>query len=407
MKNLLICLLVLLLSSCCTTKKPPQLDTFLTLGEPENAQDLLALQHPKFNATAASNNIPVGTSIGILDHTFGDSLANVILILDKIHPRYFRVHFINTVCVRNANCGSYEYGYKHTIQTFDKAIKNRERKILVPFRERVKLYKQLSLTRPTTGFIVSPALEHDLSKESYRILADEVLNTWPDVRLSNSVNLGNYAERYRGAWIERHGASTPSDTDIVSTDGTEVTDININAFKTRTRSAKIRAAWTRGHNCRDNSGNFIDPRQRQTCAGRGILEGVAHIFDNRGNAPAFAGNADCKSFRSPDIWKPLADDHGIGDTRANKPVVITSAFRPGGLNVITKDGKKVGQLGFYGTFSGGGFRWYSGTSGGDSASGYAYEKRSKAVSGSPYVWLQQGSRCRGPIVTGMRQGAYR
>lgn len=410
MKNFLLCLLVLLLSSCCTVKKQaPQLNTLLALGEPENAQDLLALQHPKFNATAAANNIPVRTSIGILDHTFGDSLGSVILVLDRINPKYFRIHFINTVCVRNGNCGSYEYGYRHNVKSFDQAIKNRSQKILVPFRERVKLYKQLSLTRPATGFIVSPALEHDLSKESYRILADEVLKIWPDVMLANSVNLGNYAERYKGAWIERHGKDNFGDAEIVSTDGDEVTDINIPQFKSNTRTKKLRAAWTRGYNCRSNSVVFVDPRARKNCADRGIIEEVAHIFDDRGTAPNFAATMLCtpRAFKAPDIWKPLADDHGTGDTRANKPVLISSAFSQRSVNVITKDGQKVGQLGFYGTFSGGGFRWYSGTSGGDSASGYTYEKRSRAVSGSPYVWLQQRRVCRGPIVTGMRQGATR
>ena len=46
--------------------------------------------------------------------------------------------------------------------------------------------------------MVSPALEHQLSTEAWRILANETRSVWPGVQLVNSPYLGVVGERYLG-----------------------------------------------------------------------------------------------------------------------------------------------------------------------------------------------------------------
>lgn len=376
-------------------------------GEPEYGQDYLALQHQRFDVRSASQVLAPGTPVGVLDKTFGEGADHLKFILDSVRPKFVRVHIFNTTCVRNQNCGRYEIVYGYTKKSLDEAIRRRDRRLLEAFRKRVAIYKALAGGASETRFIISPALEHDLSKEAWRILADNVLAVWPDVQLDNSPDGGIDVERYKGAWIERHGTSPQAGADIVSTDGAEVTDTNIRALKTRTKLSKIVFAWSRGFNCRSNSPTFVDPRARKDCSDRGVLDEVSHIFVERGTPPAYSGGAACQGFKSPSTWKPLAEDTGNGDSRANKPVLIIRGFKNATVLVQDSRGNKVGSLGYYSNYLNVGLRYYSGFRGGDNASGYNYETRARANTGSPYVWLRQGKTCFGPLSTGMRQGTYK
>jgi len=375
-------------------------------GAPVLGQDFLAAQSKRFNTQNAAAQLQPGASTGNLDWTFGQKVEKLEPLLQQ-SPKYHRTHLINGVCVRNGNCGRYELGWGYSKASFDKAIRQKNQKIIKHVRNRTAIYRGLASRFPGTQFLISPVLEHDLSREAYRVLADTVLEVWPNVQLVNSVNLGIQAERYKGAWVERHGNGVPADTDINSLDGVDATDIDVPKWMRTTNSARILFVWTRLFNCRTN-GAFLDPRERTNCPRAFHFEELSHITDDRGNPPG-AGNPGCNSvrpFAAPAIWKPLAENKANGDKRADLPVAITP-FNAGTLQVLARNGAVVGKLGYYGAFQNNLFRHYSNWGSGSGVNGYTFEKNAVAQSGSPWVWIKAGGKCMGPFVPGRRAGSFR
>jgi len=384
----------------------------LTYASPLIGQDYLGLSHPKFDAKEALKYLPSNPAIGVLDNTFGANDSNLRLLLNNAHPSFLRVHILNTTCVRNKNCGKYELLYGHTVNSLDKALRNKNKRLLDAYKGRVSSYKDLSNSCLPTSFLLSPALEHNLSKKAWRVLADATLEVWPEVQLVNSPEGRLTAERYKSAWIERHGKNPGKDADITSPDGEEATDFDSVKYKKLIESLprlKIALLWSRGFNCR-TQGNFLDPRKRTACPSPSTFELMSHLLDDRGAAPRFTGTQ-CNRivpFKPPMILKPLGEDHGNGDKRANLPVLIGD-FGKRTVRVLASNGRDAGTLGYYGSFSGSKSlkRYYSGYSGGSGSGGYAFEKKARELSGSPYVFIKGEKVCAGPILAGVRQGSFR
>ncbi len=411
MRILRLLFLVLCLASCVKKKQevPPEFLSVATTA-PLIGQDYYAIQSQYWNLNATVKYSREAKALGNLHNTFGTSLSPIRSLLSAIHPVLYRVHLINTVCVRNSNCGKYELGYGYSKASFDLAVKAKKPAIIRPFRAQVKIYCDLFQGFPETRLLISPALEHDLSKESWRVLADETLNVCPGVQLVNAPDGGVQIERYRDAWIERHGSTPGADSDIVSLDGADATQIDIDKFLKRARNLpriKVIELWTAGYNCR--VGTWQDPRVRKNCSSGKTIELMNHIYESLPAAPTFSGTQ-CKkmsAFKDPDIWKPLAESSVNYDPRSELPVLISKGFGKLAVNVLDRRGSKQGSLGYYGTYLDQGFRWYSGYSGGSKDSGYDFQSKAENSGGSGFIWLQQGTDCKGPLYTGRRQGRMR
>ncbi len=410
-KRLLYSITFALALTSCVTKAPLTRELVLKTSQPVFGRDFYAAQSKFWNVKASIKYpMPPPMAIGTLDNTFGTALQPISTILTAFKPAYYRVHIINTVCVRNHNCGKYEIGYGYSKASFDIAVSKKDPKIIKPFKARVQLYKELSAQFSGIQFIVSPALEHDLSKKSWRVLADAVYSVWPGVQLSNSPDGGVGVETYLGSWLERHGSTPQSDADIVSLDGADATQIDIDAFLKRVRSfphCKIVQLWTAGDNCRTN--DWQDPRVRTHCPSSKTFQLMSHIIDPQPAPVGFTGTQ-CKKitpFKAPDIWKPLSESHIKPDPRQELPVTIFKGFKNGNLDVLSSNGQRIGSLGYYGTYLDQGYRWYSGYSGGSRSSGYEFQQGAAVNSGSPYTWLRQGGTCKGPFLGGRRQGLMR
>lgn len=407
MKKLLAGLI--LLSGCArTVVTPPEVP--LTANVIAQGQDYYAIQSRYWNLPATIRYSAGNQAAGNLDTTFGTSLSPVSSLVSAVNPALYRVHIINTVCVRNNNCGPYEIGHGYTKASFNAAVRANKASIIRPFKERVKLYCDLFSHYPNTKLLISPALEHDLSTQAWRVLADSTLGVCGGVQLVNSPDGGVAVERYKGAWIERHGSSPQSDADVVSLDGADATQIDIGAFLARTLrlpNIKIIELWTAGYNCR--VGTWQDPRVRKNCSSSKTLELMNHLYEPMPVAPAFKGTQ-CRKilpFKAPSIWKPLAESQVKPDPRQELPVSITNRFAKGNLHVLANNGSEVGALGYYGNYLNQGLRYYSGFRGGGRTSGYAMQSSAENNSGSGYVWLQQGGTCQGPLYPGRRQGNMR
>lgn len=394
-------LLVFILSSCVGTK--PTLST----SSPIYGQDFLGIQNSNFKVKDAIFYNPHVKVAGHIANTFGTSLDKVERLIKSTSPLFYRVHIWNTTCNTNKVCYPYELTYGFTNDSLTRAVENRNERLLKRYKEEVVKYRELSKKYPSTTFLVSPAVEHHLSKKAWRVLSNETKSVWPEVTVVNSPGAGTRAEIIRGEYIEKHGNKDINAADIVSLDGTDATDIDINEFITKASGARLVLFWTRGYNCR-NQGPFEDPRKRKSCPSSSTFDLMAHIKDERGIPPVFSGTT-CKivtPFKAPQIYKPLAEDLGNGDTRSNKPVAITSLIG-NKISVLDFKGKIIGSLGYYGPYKGSLSRYYSSYRGGTGEGGYGFEKLAKNSSGSPYTFLQDKRTCTGPIITGKRAGLMR
>ena len=380
---------------------------------PKYGQDFLALQSEQFNVNNAIRYNKVGTSTGNLDFTFSDSLDNVIKILDDLQPVYHRIHFIDGSCIRNNNCGSYSYVHGMNMSRFETAVLTKNKKMFSKLGSRVKLYCGLKEQYPNTKFLFSPVLEHNLSKRAWRILAKFVLQKCSGVQLVNSPMARGAAEKYHGAWIERHGTKSINRVDIISTDGEGISDINIKKFIRDTKRAKIVYSWDRMYNCRTNSSMFVDPRDRIWCPKKSAFSLLSHIFDEREAAKKFTGT-NCKNIKplvAPWLIKPFAENKSFDpyasiDKRSDMPVIIVKD-KVSQIDVLSITGIKLGSFGYYDTYSPlNGHRYYSCWKTGSCLGGYAYEKKSLEY-GNSYSWLKVGQKCYGPVLMGIRNGSFR
>lgn len=375
-------------------------------AEPIIGQDFLATMQENFKVVEAVKYLQKGQAVGVLDWTFGNRLEKVKKLLEA-KPPYLRAHLINNCCIRNRNCGAYEIGYGYSLQSFEAAVLRREPKIIDFLKERTRVYRDLSGQYPATRFLLSPALEHNLGRPAFRVLADAVLEVFGNVQLvNNPVSSGG--ERYRDAWLEGHGQAFDPSVEITSLDGDDGFDIKISDWKARAKNTKIAFFWWKGLNCRTNSAVWEDPRARTHCPKPEDFEAGSHITDVKPKPPRFTG-VQCKRmqpFDAPSTNKPMAENKATGDSRADKPVVLVK-FNLIDIKVLSSKGQLVGILGAYGAYQNGLNRFYSGFKNGSRLTGYEFEKIAMEKSGSPWVWLQSKNQCTGPLLVGRRQGTFR
>lgn len=369
--------------------------------------DFLAAQHPLFDAREAVKYVSPGSALGTLDTTFGTSFSNLDILLSSGKYVFHRFHILNTTCVRNRNCGDYEIVAGYTIASLNRALEEKNQNLLTRFKARVLAYRIFFDQYPNVKPLLSPALEHDMTKPAWRTLADSAREVWPNIQLVNSPDKGIAIESYLGAWPERHGQN-PGSAVITSLDGEDITDIQIKGWTNRTKTNRITFRWSRSFNCR-NQGPFQDPRSRTSCPKGYQFEEIAHSTDAVPATPK-SKPPQCKTVeRLSDkvIWKPMAEDKGNGDRRANLPVLIIKGKNQNPFEVVNFKGNVLGKLGYYGPYEDGRGRWYSNWGAGTGENGYKWQKEAVASSGSPWVYLKQGTYCVGPLVTGRRQGSFR
>lgn len=406
--------IVVLLASGCVSKTPPEPVFRNFYIDVVSGDDHLALQHPKYDVIGAAVAHPPGDAIGFLDYTFGTAVQPVRDYLHFAQVSWVRMHLMNNTCVRNKNCGKYEPLYGYTLASLEAAIARKDPKILGFVRDRTLLWKTFFQTDfPYVGVAVSPILEHNLKQSTWNILAQVVKDNWPGVAISNS-SMASTTSNDDLIWVEQHGnTGLRANSKIISTDGIEIMDIDSMKYKKDASRAFLRFRWSRRNNCRDQ-GDFDDPRRRTNCLKGKESEQQAAVYDEPGPIPKriFACNNEKDAngndiFSIKNIWKPLSEDKGTGDQRANLPVFIPSGFKHANAELVTYDGRRVGTLGYYGKYSDGRPRLYSGYPGGSKKTGREFQKAAHISSGYPWVWAKQGSVCRGPFLPGRRQGSYR
>lgn len=311
--------------------------------------DLLGLA--KHDIQMVKSELEARMSLGFLDGTFGDPYPNLKVLLDSGRITSVRIHLWDHTCYRHRVCP------KGTPPATDiRRVTNR-----------AKRFHQFMLSYPNIQQYISPALEHDVKDQKVVInWFKEILKEAPKASLVCSAFTG-YCPKIVGSnkvLIEKHGCKAKAD--IISPDGESHFDCN--NFTYNSQAKEIVYSWINQNNGRvTGEKTFTAPKERVNWPTRQDIRQQVSLLYPATAKPKVTG---CKDLKSPLLFKTNAEYFGQGkdDGRGNKPMFIHSkkiskfeifSIKPYVPNLFIKD-KKVGEMRYYGSYQGGGYRYYIG-----------------------------------------------
>ncbi len=266
--------------------------------------------------------------------------------------------------------------------------------------ERAPFWEKFAQKFPNVKFYLSHSCEHNCRNKG-EVLRRMILlkKLAPSCTPVNCVWQGQTVE----GWVnEKHGKDCKvKGRYIASVDGSTERDFSFAAWHKKHADAEIRFMWGALFNLNDGH-QPANPAERTAAPSRKYVLEYAKMAVDPGKPyqpPTFAS----KPIKEPNLYKPMSQD--TNDTREDKPLLISDLTNPY-LDIKTSAGQVVGKLKYYGTFTGGLHRHYSG-GGGSGLWGYEIADKAKQLSGQEWVWIHGGSKIYGPIHPVFRWGYYR
>lgn len=189
--------------------------------------DLLGIGNKHFDIKLVHAHFPKGAAIGFFDKEFGNSLRRVRSIFDRCDVGAARVHIF--------------WSSAHRLVSL---------KLL---RKRLPFYQKLALDYPHIPIYVSPSCEHiERNPAKLRMRFDLITELAPACIPVNSIGEvnGRRGIELEGIISEHHGDIGVKSGEIVSMDGTDITDINLSRWRRRNKNAFIRFYWCSEFNLR-------------------------------------------------------------------------------------------------------------------------------------------------------------
>jgi hypothetical protein len=204
---------------------------------------------------------------------------------------------------------------------------------------------------------ITPFTEHNLKQPLLDKWLDEVQAEAKDCIIINSVWQGDYTTKYKNE-VHGHHAKPPFGKYNYSYDGTNAVDDNISEMLEKHKDADVFCVWHPRLNLRWNQKDPANRAQRNLEADersptKELLESLVYLFSHKG------------VFKIPNNWlvKSHAENHGPNpvtgqaDLKGDKLLII-SPVKSSAID-LTRNGKLIARLPYYGPFDGGGFRYYS------------------------------------------------
>jgi hypothetical protein len=198
-----------------------------------------------------------------------------------------------------------------------------------------------------------PFTEHKLKNPD--ALLDKVQAAVPSCKIVNSVWTGSLSKKYKNEVHGKHQA--PQGEYNYSFDGTNSVDSQVydtnkaTGYLTRHKRAAVFCMWHPAINLRYSMKDSTPRAQRvkeakQRAPNRELLLSLAYLFNPPG------------AIFVPKNWliKSHAEKHGANDQKGDKLVIISPVR--GAAIELKRDGKVVAKLPYYGTYEGGGYRYY-------------------------------------------------
>lgn len=251
------------------------------------------------------------------------------------------------------------------------------------------------------AFSLSGACEHNLNKLLATKLKDRVL-----AAIANKANYVNTPLVGKGALIdsslnvrnEFHGSDariTGANDANFSFDGSSAFDSDVATVKKNCFSGRVGTFffWVPQFNMKKTAGEKKPRPQRKTTLSSELIDSVIYLSNDTGNV----------ALSNKNIFKSHCEqtlDDTAKDIRGNRPVIIVPDKAPE-LQLVANNGQVVATAKYYGTFAGGGYRYYC------SSFGYQIAEKAKRIQGSPVVKLMAGKKLIGLVNPAFRAGKFR
>lgn len=310
-------------------------------AEPFYGPDILGLAMQDIPMIA--QELAPNSAVGVLEGTFGPAIPPLEKLINTGKVIAYRAHLGNGTCLRNHTCGPGEFPPTD----------------LKTMRKRAKAFHELNLRHPTIKCFLSPYLEHDEKNK-------QLVNSWVKLIKEEAPECEIVVTAFTGyrppnVLNEQHGNTKKGD--IVSNDGESLFDSD--SPKYRTLGSRIVFGWIHRFNLRvSGEKTFTQPLKRKWKATRDNMIQVRRLLQPEDPKPNVVG---CKDIVKPNLWKTNAEDYGINaDKRGDNPLFI-SQKQISRYDVTDISGHSIGCAKFYGSYGGGGYRYYIGSCSGDSA----------------------------------------
>lgn len=319
--------------------------------------------------------VPQGWGFGCFDggrgswpHNFGDPRGKVEIILQQRRPAVFRLQ------------AWWDPG--HNLPPLKALI------------ARLKLWANLPEKYPDTTFFMSPSCEYncrDLKK--LKPYFDAVATYCPTWRRVSTPMGGSLA--YPGTTVERHGSkATAKPGELASWDGQSTYDFDPEAWNRRNASCIAGFLW--GVLCNGaEAHNTLTPDRRTQFPDIKYLTALTRLAQSKGApmAPSFPGKV--IPFGKTFALKSHGEDLQGKNTRDNKPLIIVGNAA-NDAEILGWNGKSLGKFGYFGTYPGNRFRYYSGWKHGVNLWGYELADLAQSKTGNPWVYFKVGNKIYGP-----------
>lgn len=374
--------------------------------------DVLGLDHKNFPCDEFIRQLPTGSALGYLAHTFSPEYNCLKKTLASGKVSIGRVHLLNNTCYRATpnRCGPYEVQSKATAGDIDRQFKTKSGAIYDAVVDRAKIVERIFKTA-NVPCLISPVLEHNLSIEAAKNAADLVRVHAPSCQpVNNPCNGCGHNVFLKGEINEAHGADQDRGANwIVSHDGESAENQNARKYLRRNADTKITFFWVSLYNIRVD-GDFVDPRARTKKPSAGELKSIFKLVEDRSErveTPNFQCNFIPLKTTDPKniiLWKSHAEDKGNNDPRANKPLFIVRE-KANFVTALNSNGQEVGKLTYYGTYENA-HRYYSGHRGGANLFGFQFSRIAKTQTDNSTLWLKVNENCYGPFIGTYRKGYF-
>lgn len=339
--------------------------------------DLLGLGSKNWEIKDVINTFPRGWALGCFARTFGDALPKVRRLLETGKVAAVRVQIY--------------WSYTHQPAP------------LKYLKEELPRWQKLARQFPDVDFYISPSCEYrSTNVKSVKRMMDLTKQLCQNCRVvqtpeGGSVTVPDYM-------VEHHGSKAKAKKwELVSSDGSSITDMNAEAWIDKNKKAQIVFLWGTRFNLRE-AGDFIPPEERTAAPDAKYIKSIIRLARPKGEMPTPVFQY--KELEKPLLWKTHAEDApGDADKRGNRPLIILRK-KTATVDIVTYDDKVIGQLRYFGPFPGGLYRFYSGMSGAIMMHGYEIGEKAKEVSGSEWVWIRQDGKYHGPICAPFRTPFY-
>jgi len=192
---------------------------------------------------------------------------------------------------------------------------------------------------------------------------------------------------------EKHGPYPSGKFSITSVDNNVagIVDLDAEKWKGLAKSAEIAFFWDPRFNGRRETNDVTERSRRNDFPDSPLIDSIIFLHMDRG-----------KTGELPKGWiyKSHAENSEGYNPREEHPCLITP-IKDKRAEFVVPNGQVIGTLEYFGTYSGGGYRYYA------SAWGYQLAEKARRISGKPLAHIRINGKLFGPINPGFRAGSFR